>query len=228
MILPFLCSNIHSMSSVDCKLLILFCVTFSLAVQRLHHVSKTHQLDKQHQASCFLAWPSTSDRVDWMVAPDVWVLLWPSTESASRRERQPSLVCVCVSAPFWQRGLYKEWQRLSSRPHRDLQTCWKSSLWYTYLNNLNCCPFFPEMVFYYIYCSNTLGHTHLHVELLFTPFMLLSQVLSLFLSTFMTQYSTVTHWVTARRLGVPFPWGAKGFSVWTLHVSVWFLPNYWP
>lgn len=31
-----------------------------------------------------------------MVAPDVWVLLWPSTESASRRERQPSLVCVCV------------------------------------------------------------------------------------------------------------------------------------
>lgn len=69
---------------------------------------------------------------------------------------------------------------MSSRPHRDLQTCWKSSLWYTYLNNLNCCPFFPEMVFYYMYCSNTLGHTHLHLELLFAPFMLLGQVLSLF------------------------------------------------
>lgn len=46
------------------------------------------------------------------------------------------------------------------------------------------------------YCSNThehaCAHTHTYAELLFTPSTLLCPVLSFFLFTFMTQYSTVS------------------------------------
>lgn len=82
------------MSFVDYNLLILFCVPFSPAVQLLHHLTKTHQLDKQHWKSCFLAWFSDlalQERVDGCSRCLCSAL-------TRHRERQPLL--MCVSAPL--------------------------------------------------------------------------------------------------------------------------------
>lgn len=219
------------MSSVDYKLLIIFCVTFSPAVQLLHHLPKTHQLDKQQRKGCFLAW--LCDLLALQEQVDGCSRCWCSALTR-HRERQPRRapaiarvrVCAFFLTLLWQRGLYKEWQRLSSRPHRDLQTCWKSSLWHTCLDNLNCCPFFSQDSLLF---TTVQTRARTHAKLLFTPSTLLCPVLSVFYSHL---WHGTARWRTVSQQkgfqGVPVPWGARAFSVWTLHVSGWFLPNCCP
>lgn len=161
-----------------------------------------------------------------MVAPDVGVLLWPATESASRGERQPLLVCVCVffNLTLTKRALQRMTKIVLSPSQRPPDLLKEQSV--TCLDNLNCCPFFSQDGLLF---TTVQTHTRAHTRkaTFYSLYITLSSF-KCFLFTFMTQYSTVTHCVTARRLRVPVPWGARAFSVWTLHVSVWFLPNCCP
>lgn len=83
--------------------------------------------------------------------------------------------------------------------------------------------FFPRWSFIH-YCSNTCAHTHIHTRR--------ATFYSLYitLSSFNFFYSHLWHntaRVSERRLRVPVPWGARAFTVWTLHVQ-WFLPDWKP